>query len=67
MISNVIPGCGCTASEYSQEPILPGKKGSVKLKFNSENFEGMQYKQAEVYANVDKSPIILTFTANVKP
>ena len=67
VISNVIPGCGCTASEYSQEPILPGKKGSVKLKFNSENFEGMQHKQAEVYANVDKSPIILIFTANVKP
>jgi hypothetical protein len=31
IISNVQPGCGCTASDWTKEPILPGKK--EKLKF----------------------------------
>ncbi|PIE50476.1 MAG: hypothetical protein CSA38_03480 [Flavobacteriales bacterium] len=67
IISAVKPGCGCTISEYTQEPILPGKKGFVTLKFNAMNFQGMVRKSAEVYANVEQLPIVLTFSANVIP
>jgi hypothetical protein len=31
----VQPGCGCTASEYTKEPILPGKKGEIKVHYNT--------------------------------
>lgn len=65
IISAVKPGCGCTAPEYSAEPILPGEKGFVTLKFNSERFQGIQRKSAEVYANVEHLPVVLTFSANV--
>ena len=65
IISAVKPGCGCTVPEYTTEPILPGKKGFVNLKFDSSSFDGMQNKSAEVYANVESVPIILSFSANV--
>lgn len=65
VISQVKPGCGCTAPDYTKEPIMPGQKGQITLKFDSSNFDGLQNKQAEVYANVEKTPIVLTFSANV--
>lgn len=65
VISEVKPACGCTAPDYTKEPILPGQKGQVTLRFDSSDFQGLQTKQAQVYANVEKSPILLTFTANV--
>lgn len=65
VISQVKPGCGCTAPDYTKEPIMPGQKGQITLKFDSSNFDGLQHKQAEVYANVEKAPIVLTFSANV--
>lgn len=66
VLSEVKPGCGCTAPEFTKEPILPGKSGKVTLSFDSSNFDGMVNKSADVFANVEKSPIRLTFSANVK-
>ena len=65
IISEVKPGCGCTAPNYTKDPILPGKSGFVTLKFDSSSFEGIQNKTAAVYANVEELPITLSFTANV--
>lgn len=65
IISMVKPACGCTAPDYTKEPILPGQKGQITLRFDSSNFDGLQNKQAEVYANVETVPIVLTFSANV--
>lgn len=67
IISQVKPGCGCTVPEYTKEPILPGQKGKITLKFDSSNFDGLVNKQAEVYANVEKAPIILSFSADIQP
>lgn len=67
VISEVKPGCGCTAPDYTKEPIMPGQKGKVTLSFDSSSFENNVQKYADVYANVEKAPIRLTFTANVKP
>ncbi|MPN38926.1 hypothetical protein SDC9_186451 [bioreactor metagenome] len=67
IISQVKPGCGCTVPDYTHEPILPGQKGSITLKFDSSNFDGLVNKQAEVYANVEKAPIVITFSADVQP
>lgn len=67
IISQVKPGCGCTVPDYTKEPILPGKKGLITLKFDSSNFDGLVNKQAEVYANVEKAPIVITFSADIQP
>lgn len=67
IISNVKPACGCTAPEFTKDPILPGQRGQITLAFDSSSFEGVQNKQAEIYANTEKAPILLTFTADVQP
>ena len=67
IISQVKPGCGCTVPDYTKDPILPGQKGKITLKFASTNFDGLVNKQAEVYANVEKAPIVLTFSADIQP
>ena len=67
VISEVKPGCGCTAPEFTKDPILPGKKGKITLSFDSSSFDGSVQKYADVFANVEKSPIKLTFNANIQP
>ena len=67
IISQVKPGCGCTVPDYTKDPIMPGKKGKITLKFDSSNFDGLVHKQAEVYANVEKAPVVLTFSADIQP
>ncbi|MGE8554628.1 MAG: DUF1573 domain-containing protein [Chryseobacterium jejuense] len=67
VISEVKPGCGCTAPDFTKEPIMPGKKGKITLHFDSSSFDGNVQKYADVFANVEKSPIKLTFTANIQP
>ncbi|MDR6159851.1 hypothetical protein QF023_003367 [Chryseobacterium sp. SLBN-27] len=67
VISEVKPGCGCTAPDFTKETIMPGKKGKITLHFDSTNFDGNVNKYADVFANVEKAPIKLTFTANIQP
>lgn len=67
VISNVQPTCGCTIPDFTKDPIAPGQKGKITLKFNSANFDGVVHKSAEVYANVAQVPIELTFTADIQP
>lgn len=67
VISEVKPGCGCTAPDFTKDPILPGKKGKITLHFDSSSFDNQVQKFADVFANVEKAPIKLTFTANVQP
>jgi len=67
VISEVKPGCGCTVPDFTKEPIMPGKKGKITLHFDSSNFDGAVNKYADVFANVEKAPIKLTFTANIQP
>ena len=67
IISSVQPTCGCTVPDYTKDPILPGQKGKITLKFDSASFDGLVSKQAEVYANVEKSPIVISFSADIQP
>lgn len=67
VISEVKPACGCTVPDYTKDPILPGQKGQITLKFDSASFDGFVTKQAEVYANVEKAPIVIAFSADIQP
>ena len=50
IISNVQPGCGCTASDWTKEPILPGKKGEVKVHYNTATVAPFK-KTIDVFSN----------------
>lgn len=34
VIHQAVASCGCTVPDYTKEPILPGKKGTIKVTYN---------------------------------
>ena len=36
VIHQAVASCGCTVPEYTQEPVMPGKKGTIKIVSRSE-------------------------------
>jgi hypothetical protein len=66
VIKDVSAGCGCTIPEKPQEPILPGKQGVIKAKFNSTGRQGTQQKNITVISNAKAGDIVLTFSVDVE-
>lgn len=52
VISNVRGSCGCTVTDYTKEPVAPGKTGIVKSTFNAAA-AGAFNKSIRVTANVE--------------
>jgi len=67
IISEVLPGCGCTVAEKPEKPILPGKEEKIVAKFNSEGqSNGVHIKNITVRANtLPVTDHILTFKVDV--
>lgn len=65
IISNVRTTCGCTAPQYTQEPILPGNKGNIKITFNPVGRPGKFSKSIYVYTNTDPERTILRIIGEV--
>lgn len=64
VLQKVQPACGCTAADYSKEPILPGKSGFVKASFSTQGRPGPFTKTISVISNVGAKT--LTFTGTVE-
>ncbi len=63
---NVQASCGCTAPEWSKEPVNPGSKGKIVVKYNT-NGIGKFQKSITVYSNAKNNPTILTIKGEVVP
>ena len=50
ILSNVQPGCGCTASEWPKEPVLPGKSAQIKVHYKTANAAPFK-KSIDVFSN----------------
>ena len=66
IITNVKGSCGCTASDWTKEPVAPGAEGSVTLSFNSSGKAGAQNKTATITANIPGGQTIISFKGNVE-
>ncbi|MCS7085469.1 MAG: DUF1573 domain-containing protein [Bacteroidia bacterium] len=66
-ITKVKPACGCTTPSYTKDPVAPGEKGYVRVKFDSNGRPGKANKDVTVFANTDPPATKLTFTAEVTP
>ena len=64
LITNVKPACGCTAADYTKEPIAPGKTGYVKATYNAAA-AGAFTKSVTVTTNAEETPKTLTFKGTV--
>lgn len=52
IINQVLPSCGCTASTYTKAPVMPGKKGQIKITYNGKGkFPGHFKKTITVRTN----------------
>lgn len=51
LLTNVRPGCGCTAANYSHDPVAPGQKGFIEATYNPYNRPGAFNKNIRVTTN----------------
>lgn len=59
IIKKVRAGCGCVDIEVSQTFLVPGEKGKIKVKFDTEGREGIQKQFIYVHSNDPITPLIL--------
>lgn len=67
VLTNVKASCGCTATDYTKEPIQKGKKGFVKASYNPQNRPGKFNKSITVTTNCEAPTTILTISGEVTP
>lgn len=65
IINDVKTSCGCTVPEWSKEPIRPGKKGQIKIKYDAA-YPGVFHKTVKVFYNGEGSPISLEIKGEVE-
>ena len=58
IIKDVVTSCGCTASDYTLEPIMPGKSSKIKVSFNAAN-KGAFTKTITVNSNDQEATKLL--------
>jgi hypothetical protein len=63
VITNVQTSCGCTAAERPETPIRKGKKGVIKVHYDTKRV-GAFTKTITVFSNVG-DPIVLTIKGTV--
>ncbi|MDP5199591.1 DUF1573 domain-containing protein [Flavobacterium sp. DG2-3] len=64
VIKNVQGSCGCTATDYTKEPIQPGKSAKVTATYNAAN-KGAFTKTVTVTTSAETTPKVLTLKGTV--
>lgn len=57
VITNCVGSCGCTVPQCPKDPILPGKSGEIKVKYDTQRVGGI-YKTVTVNSNA-KAELLL--------
>lgn len=65
VITYVKPSCGCTTSDYTKEPIMPGAKGYVSATYNPQGRPGPFNKSIDVTTNCKPEVTTVRFKGNV--
>jgi hypothetical protein len=64
IIEQANPTCGCTISDYTKEPIAPGKTGVINATYNAANVGHFEKHLTVKFAGVEEMKSI-TFTGDV--
>jgi hypothetical protein len=67
LITNIKVTCGCTATDWSRDPILPGASSSITVSFNSTGKLNKQNKVITIVSNASNPMPRLTIVANILP
>jgi len=66
IISKVTGSCGCTVPSTPKEPIMPGQKGEIKVKYDTHRV-GKISKSITIVSNADRPSITISVRGLVKP
>ena len=64
VLSDCRSSCGCTVPQWNREPILPGKKGTIKVHYDTKRV-GPINKTITVLSNAKTSSVVLRIQGNV--
>src|ERR1700733_3932983 len=59
IIEQASPTCGCTISDYTKEPIAPGKTGTIKATYNAKNLGPFDKHLTVKFAGCDQTSITI--------
>ena len=67
IVQNVAASCGCTASDWTRQPVPPGEKGFVAATYDPAGRPGSFRKYLTVISNSNPGTVRLTITGEVIP
>ncbi|RLD25360.1 MAG: DUF1573 domain-containing protein [Bacteroidetes bacterium] len=67
IVQNVTASCGCTAPQWTREPIPPGGKGFIAATYDPKSRPGAFRKYVTVISNSNPGNVRLTITGEVTP
>ncbi len=65
ILDDVISSCDCTTVDWSKQPIMPGKKGTIKATYTAKQ-TGLISKRLTVLSNANTDRVILQLKGEVK-
>ena len=66
VLSTVRSSCGCTVPKWPREPVLPGKKGVINVKYDTRRM-GTINKSITVLSNAKSSSVVLSIKGKIVP
>ena len=66
ILTNCRSSCGCTVPSWLKDPIAPGEKSVIKVKYNTQRI-GQINKTITVESNAVNDRVVLKITGNVNP
>jgi len=66
VVTKVVASCGCTASEWTKEPIASGKTGEIKVTYDPAGRPQPFSKTVSVYSNGKTGSYVLTIKGVVE-
>ena len=66
VIRQVERTCGCTTLEFENQPLMPGEKRQISLRFDARGEWGWQLKLLRLYLNASPEPLRLYVEADIE-
>lgn len=67
IVSDASASCGCTVPTWTKEPVAPGDKGEMLVKFNTRGKPNQQMKAVRIVANTESGRETIRIKAFVNP
>jgi hypothetical protein len=64
IINNIRSSCGCTVPKKPEGPIMPGKKGEIKVSYDTKRLGGFA-KAITIFSNAKNSKKVIKIRGNV--